>query len=264
MSTKRKSQRKKQVPLQKLRPLSPLPIGLEPGEIGVIFDPTNPVRVDSYMLPDGTRFKLNNSSVPAQVPPLEPSLMVTSMANRGERNTLAWRFGDMMIMAQELFGPRDMSWLYLGYEFVPIHARVRYVTEFSLVIQLSFQAMRDPLEAYSELAHECIHLLSPNPYLWPPILEEGMATCFSTLYLNERMNIPTTSTEHKQYDEARDLVAKLLEIDPYGIRKMRDEEPFTRRISKSLILKYYPSIPEADAARLVQPFILENYSNSNV
>jgi hypothetical protein len=47
----------------------------------------------------------------------------------------------------------------------------------------------------------------------------------------------------------------LLEIDRYGIRKMREEEPDTRKISKTLILKYFPTIPKPMARRLARTFL---------
>jgi hypothetical protein len=232
----------------------PTPDGLEADEIGVILDPQNPTRVHSYMFADGTCLKLNNDSVPAKVPPLEPSLIVTSMDNRSTRNTLAYHFGEMMFAAQNLFGPRNTSFLFLGFEFIPDHARVRYVTECSAVIQLSFRAMTNPIEAYFELAHECVHLLSPKP---KPVLviEEGMASVFSSIYMREAMNVHVRPVAQRYYDEAAALVTSLLKIDRYGIRKLREEEPDTRKISKSLILKYFPTIPDPVAARLARTFL---------
>jgi hypothetical protein len=253
MSAKRALQRRKAKQKQPFIP--PRPIGLLPGEVGIIPDFENPGRIHSYMLHDGTHIKLNNDSVPAKVPLLEPSLMVTSMSNKGERNTLAYRFGEMMTIAQRLFGPRDMSYSFLGFEFIPDHGRVRFVTEKSLVIQLGFRAMVDPVEAYFELAHECIHLLSPHPYEHITILEEGMASVFSLIYMRDTIKIPVLPSEQKAYQEAATLVAMLMEIDPYGIKKMREEEPAIWNINKWLILKHYPMIPEGVAARLARTFL---------
>jgi hypothetical protein len=228
---------------------------LDPDEIGIILDPENPARVHSYIFADGTQLKLDNQSVPSKVPSLEPSLIVTSMDNRGPRNTLAYHFGEMMTSAQSLFGPRNTSFLFLGFEFIPYHARVRYVTEYSAVIQLSFRAMMNPIEAYFELAHECVHLLSPNPYKPVTILEEGMASVFSLIYMRDIMRVPVHPVSQTYYDEAAALVSSLLEIDPYGIRKIREEEPDTRKIGKALIMKYYPTVPESVATRLARTFL---------
>lgn len=258
-SKKNKRRSKKAKPTRRLHSSVhmqlPSPDELAPDEFAVILDPQNPTRVHSYMFADGTHLQLDNSSVPAKVPVLESSLIVTSMDIRGPRNTLAYHFGEMMILAQDLFGPRRTTFLFLGFEFVPDHARLRYVTEYSGVIQLSFPAMRNPLEAYSELAHECIHLLSPSPYKPALIIEEGMATVFSSIYLRERMNIQVQPVSHQYYDEAAVLVASLLEIDRYGIRKMREEEPDTRKITPSLILKYFPTISQSVAERLSRTFL---------
>lgn len=207
------------------------------------------------MFADGQHLKLDNSSVPAKVPPIEPSLMVTSMDDQGPRNTLAYHFGEMMVAAQDLFGPRNTLFLFLGFEFIPDHARVRYVTEYSAVIQLGFRSMMNPLEAYFELAHECVHLLCPNPYRATLIIEEGMATVFARIYMREKLNFEVRPVPQKYYDEAADLVTALMDIDRYGIRKMREEQPDTRKISKSLILKYFPTIPEPVAVRLARTFL---------
>jgi hypothetical protein len=258
MSKKRNRKLKKSRTMQRVKSTAPVqvpnPNDLEPDEIGVILDPENPTRVHSYMFPDGTHLELDNSSVPANVPPLEPSLIVTSMDNRGSRNTLAYHFGEMLIEAQKLFGPRNTSFLFLGFEFIPDHARVRYVTEYSAVIQLSFRAMMNPVEAYFELAHECVHLLSPHPYRPVLVIEEGMASVFSGIYMREHLNFKVCPTPHRDYDEATALVEQLMEIDRYGIRKMREEQPDTRILSKALVMKVYPTLSEQVVERLVEPF----------
>lgn len=233
----------------------PRPIGLQPGEIGVIPEPDDPTRVHSYMFSDGTQIRLDNSSVPDWVPPLEPSLMITSPETTGMRNTLAYRFGEMMTIAQDLFGPRDPSYLFIGIEFVDGHQRARFVSNTCLSILLSFKAMLNPMEAYFEMAHECIHLLSPDPTKPATILEEGMATVFALIYMRDTMKVTSLTSRQEAYEEATALVAMLMEIDPYGIKKMRQEEPAIRKIDKSLILKHYPTIPEGVAARLARTFL---------
>jgi hypothetical protein len=268
MSKKRNRKSKNSKPMQQFKSSArmklPKPDELDPDEIGVILDPQNPTRVHSYIFADGTHLKLDNSTVPAKVPPLEPSLIVTSMDNRGSRNTLAYHFGEMLVAAQDLFGPRNTSFLFLGFEFIPEHPRVRYVTDYSAVIQLSFRAMMNPIEAYSELAHECVHLLSPHPYRPVRIIEEGMASVFSRIYLREKMNVQVRPISHQYYDEAAKLVTALLEIDRYGIRKMREEQPDTRQISKPLILKYFPTISEDAATRLARTFVNDNRTDPDI
>lgn len=231
------------------------PVGLQPGEIGIIPDPEDLTRVHSYMFADGTQIRLDNSSVPARIPPLEPSLMVTSPEATGLRNTLAYRFGEMMTIAQNLFGERDLLYLFLGFEFVHDHGRARFVSDTCLSIQLSFRAMTNPMEAYFELAHECIHLLSPDPHKPATILEEGMATVFAIIYMRDTMKVKALTSRQEAYEEAGALVAMLMKIDPYGIKKIREEQPAIRKIDKTLILKYYPTVPEEVAARLARTFL---------
>ena len=88
MSIKGKPRNRKRQPAQRpqllpadSRTTLPRTYGLQPGELGVIPDPKDPTRVHSYMLADGTQIKLNNDTVPSNVPPLEPSLIVTSRMN---------------------------------------------------------------------------------------------------------------------------------------------------------------------------------------
>jgi hypothetical protein len=261
MSNKSNRISKRSKPKPQFKPVSHFPLPrrdeLRPDEIVVIRDPYHPAKVHSYMLGDGTHIALDNSTVPANVPFVEPSLLVTSMQNKGERNTLAYHFGHIMSAAEELYGPRNTAFLFLGIEFIPLHGRVRYVAENSLVIQLSFHAMQNPIKAYFELAHECIHLLWPDPTRSTLIIEEGMATTFATMYMRDKMNIDIKPLAEAQryYDEAQALVTSLLEIDEYGIKKLREEEPNIKKITKSLILKYFPTFPETSAARLTRTFL---------
>lgn len=78
-----KSQKSK----RKIR-VSPTAISsLRPGDIGLVRDPRDPRRIQSYVLPDGMQFSLDNSYLPAYIPSLEPSLMVSNSSIQGHRNT---------------------------------------------------------------------------------------------------------------------------------------------------------------------------------
>jgi hypothetical protein len=96
------------------------------------------------------------------------------------------------------------------------------------------------------------------------IIEEGMASVFSRIYLREKMNVQVRPISHQYYDEAAKLVTALLEIDRYGIRKMREEQPDTRQISKPLILKYFPTISEDAATRLARTFVNDNRTDPDI
>lgn len=176
-------------------------------------------------------------------------------------------------MAQDLFGPRDTSYTLLGIEFTPENGKVRHIDDKNFIIHLPFEAMSNPIHAYIVLSHECVHLLSPNLDKPVTILEEGIAMIFSLVYTQDVLKMPPVLVSGESYAEAAELVGLLMHIDPNGIKKMREEEFVIRKINKSLILKYYPSIPEDVAARLsrtftrdgdIHPGVIEYYNNEIV
>lgn len=188
---------------------------------------------------------------------VHPQLMFASLQPEGTQLTLASRLGEMLRMAEYLYGKRDRSYTFLGFEFIPANTRLVHNEERKeLIIQLNTLYLNDPILVYCSLAHECIHLLSPlpNPKAETTVLEEGLATFFAAAYMlfvhNQRITISDAP-----YLRARLLVGKLLDIDRFAIKKLRQKQPTLSLISKNLILRKYPGLPEEVATHLTQEFI---------
>jgi hypothetical protein len=192
-------------------------------------------------------------------------LVSAPVGERGLRGSLAWRLGEMLFFAEDLFGERDRSFTFLGFEVVENGPRLQHGPYNNMIIQLHPKTLEDPIEAYYEMAHECVHMISPIPTESPSILEEGLAVIFSAKYLREVMGITRTPPAvmlfdslpavTRSYYEASFLAGQLLSIDLYGIKAMREKEPIISNISKDLILEHYPAISREVAERLAEPFV---------
>lgn len=98
-------------------------------------------------------------------------------------------------------------------------------------LYLKSQALLDRKDGIFQLAHEVVHLLSPVEQDEDEVnyLEEGMAVYFSKM-ITER---ETGDSEYcdkalekqENYKRAYDLYCKLIEIDPYAVKKVRQKEP---------------------------------------
>lgn len=188
---------------------------------------------------------------------IDPQLMVASLVPEGIPLTLATRLGVMIRMAEELYGKRDRSYAFLGFEFTKANTRLRHMEATKeLVIQLSVDSLHNPMEVYASLAHECIHLLSPlpNPQAGTTVLEEGLATFFAEVYMLF-MHKWYQPIDAPRYRYAQALVGKLLEVDRQAIKKLRRKQPVLSLISKKLILKQYPDLPEEIATGLTEKFV---------
>jgi len=77
--------------------------------------------------------------------------------------TLATRLGHMLRIAEERYGQRDGSYTILGVEFTEGVPQLWYPDNVDdIAIQLNVTCLHEPHRAYYQLAHECIHLLSPT------------------------------------------------------------------------------------------------------
>jgi hypothetical protein len=215
-------------------------------EVNFLFDPTKPF----------------DQKVPSII---HPAFLITTKSVEGVRDTLAYRLGQMLQAAENLFGPRDRSFAFLGVEFTNDDPHVSWVTKQSMIIQLNYSALLDPIQAYGQLAHECIHMISPCPRKPVTILEEGIAEVFAHIYMRDNMNFDAPlKPPETAYGEAARLVAILLHFDPHGIKAMRQEEPTISLISKSLIWKHYPMLEEGMAARLARTFVRDGCTDPDI
>jgi hypothetical protein len=169
--------------------------------------------------------------------------------------TLPSILGDMLDMAQRMFGERDHAYTLLGVEYCGDQPRVWCPgNRGDLVVQVSVSCLDEPERACYQLAHECIHLLGPSGCSSATVLEEGLATWFAQYYLRERIGNPNWRSALYSYTRAQQQVEALLALDANAIRVLREEEPTFARMTRDLLLKHYPALGEARAAALVAPF----------
>ncbi|MGZ3525685.1 MAG: hypothetical protein ACXU9L_12910, partial [Thermodesulfobacteriota bacterium] len=91
--------------------------------------------------------------------------------------TLASHLGQMLEMAEQRFGPRDRSYTILGFEFRAGLPQIWFPGDgMNVIVQLDSSSMNDPNLPLFQMAHECIHLLTPVLSANASVLEEGLAT----------------------------------------------------------------------------------------
>jgi hypothetical protein len=169
--------------------------------------------------------------------------------------TLATRLGEMLAMAEDRYGPRNRDFTPLGVEFVAGPPQIWFPGDrWHVVIQLGLECLSDPLRACYQLAHECIHLLSPVPHGNITVLEDGLATHFAKTYLRTSWSVWWAASGHAAYDAACARVEALLAIDPDAVKHLRATEPIISRISAELIQQAYPPVSADDARVLAAPF----------
>jgi hypothetical protein len=238
MSNKRKSQRKRHQPLGSPNK-APKSQAAKNG---------NKTAID-YLVPFGKPEGDTFQSL------INPDYFLAQPGARGIRSTLASQLCRILVLAQHLFGERDPSYTFLGFEFANGAPRlIRQHDGKFLIIQLYLNAMHNPVVAYAQVAHEAIHMLSPCYDRPISVLEEGLAHFFSNWYILNDFGVMPPKSEMPSYDEAFDLVDKLMCTDGMGIKKMRQEEPIISKFTTELIMRHYPTISEDIANSLTAPF----------
>ncbi len=131
--------------------------------------------------------------------------------------TLPMWAGTYLRKVEDLFGPRDSSYCFLGIDFhgpnlpprnwfpdsgIPLGSNEHRSKH--IVIHLTVNTIGDPERAKWPLAHECFHLLDPwNPSVegeYTNVLEEGLATWY------QYKVVPGDYLSRPNYTEARNIV----------------------------------------------------------
>jgi hypothetical protein len=185
------------------------------------------------------------------------SLLTAREIPNGYTWTLTSRLGDMLSLAETMFGERDKSFTILGIEFNESGPRVWYPKDIkNIVIQLTPEALNSEAIALYQLAHECVHLLSPSGSANANVLEEGVAVYFSWLYLKRTKNIEGYGfTENApNYMTAGLLVEKALSFRPDFFKKARELSPEIWMITANDIQNLCPELNRDEARLLAMPF----------
>lgn len=180
--------------------------------------------------------------------------MIAKETEVGYSWTLVSCLADMLEKSAEIYGPRDMTYTVLGIEFEENGPQIWYPFSSKYVaIQLSLNASIDLIAGCYELAHESVHLLSPLGERGASVLEEGLATKFSVDYVKsefgyeKKIVIPS-------YQEAHNLVSKLLELDEFAIKKLRQHEFVISKFTPGLLIEHYPELDQDVAEKLCSKF----------
>lgn len=188
-------------------------------------------------------------------PGIPDSMFVAQPIPGGYTWTLASRLGQMVRIAQDLYGSRDQSYTLIGVEFSEDGPQLWYPENIrNVVIQLSIACLTEPYRAMYQLAHECVHLLSPSGGRNATVLEEGLATHFQEMYVREVSGQAGWHSVMPSYKAARDTVERLLGLDREAVKRLRERQPFMPRIGADLILAMYPDIEEEEAFQLASRF----------
>jgi len=102
------------------------------------------------------------------------------------------------------------------------------------------RALGDRTKTCYQLAHECIHLLSPTGEATTTVLEEGLATHFSHFYIEKYLGETYGTSGAKNYDDAKEKVGILLAKNPGIIKDIRAKEPCIENITAKMILEQCP------------------------
>ncbi len=193
-------------------------------------------------------------------PKLDAALFFAYETLDGYSLTLVSRLGEMLRLAEEMYGRRDNEYTILGIEFSSDGPKICYPGNCkNVAIQLGRSAMTDNDQACYQLAHECIHLLSPNGKNGASNLEEGLATYNSAYYMKNEMRQANWQASLPSYVKVEKLVRKIMDADPQAIKRMRQSELTISKITAELLQKE-SQVLNADEAKFLADKFVRSFS----
>ncbi len=177
---------------------------------------------------------------------------------KGYSWTLAAVLGEIILKAEEMFGDRDRSYTLLGIDFAPDYSKTWTPGNCKhIIVQLNMDCLTDRYQAYLNLAHEGIHLLSPTGKADANVLEEGLAVYFAQWYLNYVFEDGWWNGTFKDdaYRRAGDAAKQLLAYDIDVIKKLRQVQPTIAYITAEQIKAQCPAVSDELAALLARRFL---------
>ena len=170
--------------------------------------------------------------------------------------TLASRLGDMLDMAENLFGERDYCYTILGIQFTSDDPQIWYRGKHRkhIIIQLGPCAATNMSQACYQMAHETVHLLAPSCGRNANNFEEGVACYFAAYYMKYQFNQPNWSPTLPSYRRALEIIAPRLNEDIGCIRRLRKNQPSFRKMSKEAVSSEFPQLTSEDVDFLMSTF----------
>ncbi|BCV58069.1 hypothetical protein TUM17384_20140 [Shewanella algae] len=108
--------------------------------------------------------------------------------------------------------------------------------------------------AYYQISHEAIHTLSPTDKNNVTFLEEGVATRFSHDFLFKHTGTKWISSEDPLYDEAWELVNKLVAVEDNAISILFSKYRTLSDLTAQNIIDEIPAVSQDLADRLATKF----------
>lgn len=206
----------------------------------------------------------------------DPYVSISRIISRktANKNQYATFLFYMLEEAENLFGARlnPYPFMFAGINFDSQSPRISFWKnnrlelddEYKYIfIRLSLSCRRDTSKGLWQLAHESVHLLSPNPDVGTTILEEGLATWYQMRWVEKCPEIfPEWAKQFPfgfhgtdcAYLDAYTLVSELLSVDESVLKRIRKIEPRINLITPEQILQEAPRLDEEVAANLVKQF----------
>ncbi len=167
--------------------------------------------------------------------------------------------------AESLFGtridpsPYSFGGVYFGSDVPQMKYRL---DEMKIVIRLSQCARNDNGKILWQLAHECLHLLSPVR-LWTTMLEEGLACWYQLRWtkicpqlFSKTFLTPETAfggPTHR-YFEAFSMVDEILKNDQDSIKRIRAAQPIISKITPTQLVREITQLDIPTAKKLSSRF----------
>lgn len=187
----------------------------------------------------------------------EKTIFTATQIEGGYSWTIISLLGTILKDAENLFGERDRSFNILGVELCDQEQPQTWYPgswdgQKDVIIQITKDCQTNLKKAIFQVSHEVIHCLCPKPGRHANVLEEGLATLFST-YESNKFGIGY-HTDSVLYISAMKKVEELLSYDETIIKKARMMEPDISLITKEMLLGFHPSIKDDLLEILLKPF----------
>lgn len=173
---------------------------------------------------------------------------------------LTQNFQNMLNKAEEMFGERDKSWTFIGIEFYNDGPYIMYYQNKRISIVLSKDCSKlipEFPQLYYQLSHEVCHLLYPTGKKDANVLNEGISTYFSKVYLDilfPNNDYAIENIKKSIYFRAYILVEKLLSLDPDSIKKIRAINPNISYVTKEEISSLNFELNDEEIDELITKF----------
>lgn len=169
-------------------------------------------------------------------------------------------FMEMLNLAESMFGDRDKNWTFIGIEYEDNGPFIRYYPQNKISIVLSSNCSEfipHYPQLYYQLSHEVCHLLYPTGSANANVLNEGISTYFSRVYIEKRFpgnDYALRCISKSKYYRPYTLVEELMEINPNAIKEIRKICPRISDVTKQQLNSLNLGLSESKIEELVQKF----------